>query len=242
MLSIIIPLRNEYENLDEIERQFNTSLNQISHEVLLINDFSTDNTFLKAQEISKKNKNIILIDNDRKGLGGALNLGIANAKGDYICIMMADFSDDINDLKKYYNLIYSKKLDAIFGSRFIRGSKVINYPKQKYYLNRIFNFIVSIIFFNRYNDFTNAFKIYRSTVLKSFLPLVSESFNVFLEMPLKVISRGYTFEVMPISWTGRNKGEAKFNIKELRSKYLFTLIYCFIEKILLKKRKNVSKK
>jgi len=243
MLSIIIPLRNEYENLDEIERQFSVSLSHISHEVLLINDYSTDNTFLKAQEISKKNKNIILIDNDKKGLGGALNLGIAHAKGDYICIMMADFSDDINDLKKYYNLINSNKLlDAVFGSRFIRGSKVINYPKQKYLLNRIFNFIVSIIFFNRYNDFTNAFKIYKSRVLKSFLPLVSESFNIFLEMPLKVISRGYTFEVISISWTGRNKGEAKFNIKELRSKYLFTLIYCFIEKILLNKKKNVSKK
>ena len=105
MLSIIIPLRNEYENLDEIERQFSTSLSQISHEVVLINDYSTDNTFLKAQEISKKNKNIILINNDRKGLGGALNLGITHAKGDYICIMMADFSDDISDLKKYYNLI-----------------------------------------------------------------------------------------------------------------------------------------
>ena len=50
MLSIIIPLRNEYENLDEIERQFSTSLSQISHEVVLINDYSTDNTFLKAQK------------------------------------------------------------------------------------------------------------------------------------------------------------------------------------------------
>ena len=241
MLSIIIPLRNEYENLDKIERQFSTSLSQINHEVVLINDYSTDNTFLKAQEISKKNKNIILIDNDKKGLGGALNLGIANAKGDYICIMMADFSDDINDLKKYYDLINSKKVDAVFGSRFIKGSKVINYPVQKYLLNRIFNFIVSIIFFNRYNDFTNAFKIYKSNILKNFLPLVSESFNVFLEMPLKVITRGYTFEVIPINWVGRQKGEAKFNIKELRSKYLFTLIYCFIEKILLNKKKNVSK-
>ena len=109
MLSIIIPVRNEYENLDEIEREFSNNLNLITHEVIFVNDFSTDNTFLKAQEITKKNKNFVLLDNKRKGLGGALNLGIENARGDYICIMMADFSDDINDLKKYHELIISQK-------------------------------------------------------------------------------------------------------------------------------------
>jgi len=241
MLSIIIPVRNEYENLDEIERQFSTNFSKIHHEVILINDYSTDDTLLKANKITKKNNNFILLDNKKKGLGGALNLGIEQSKGEYICIMMADFSDSIDDLKKYYQMISESKKDAVFGSRFIKDSKVTNYPKKKYILNRIFNFIVSLIFFNKFNDFTNAFKIYRSKVLKSFLPLVSESFNIFLEMPLKVISRGYTFEVIPISWTGRKKGEAKFNIKELRSKYLFTLIYCFIEKILLNKKKNVPK-
>ena len=241
MLSIIIPVRNEYENLDEIERQFSTNFSKIHHEVILINDYSTDDTFLKVKEITKKNNNFILLDNKKKGLGGALNLGIEQSKGEYICIMMADFSDSIDDLKKYYQMINESKKDAVFGSRFIKDSKVTNYPKQKYILNRIFNFVVSLIFLNKFNDFTNAFKIYRSKVLKSFLPLVSESFNIFLEMPLKVISRGYSFDVIPISWTGRKKGEAKFNIKELRSKYLFTLIYCFIEKILLNKKKNVSK-
>jgi len=180
MISIIIPLRNEYENLDEIERQFSNHLSNINHEVLLVNDYSTDNTLLKAEQVSKKNNNFISLDNKKKGLGGALNLGIEKSRGEYICIMMADFSDDINDLKKYYELIKLKKKDAIFGSRFIKGSKVINYPKQKYVLNRIFNFIVSLIFFNRFNDFTNAFKIYKSNVLKSFLPLVSERFNIFL--------------------------------------------------------------
>ena len=166
-------------------------------------------------------------------------MGIEQSRGEYICIMMADFSDSIDDLKKYYKIISESKKDAVFGSRFIKESKVTNYPKQKYILNRIFNFIVSLIFLNRFNDFTNAFKIYRSSVLKSFLPLVSESFNIFLEMPLKTISRGYSFEVIPISWINRKIGKAKFNISELRAKYLFTLIYCFIEKILLKKKKKI---
>jgi len=147
--------------------------------------------------------------------------------------MMADQSDDINDLIKYNSLINEGDYDAILGSRFLRGSNVINYPIQKLILNRIFNYLVGFIFWNGYNDYTNAFKIYKKTALEEITPLISESFNIFLEIPLKIISRKYRYKIIPINWTGRTKGVSKFKIKELRSKYLFTLIYCFIEKNLL---------
>ena len=142
--------------------------------------------------------------------------------------MMADQSDDINDLKKYFQMISSENLDAVLGSRFLNNSKVENYPIRKLILNRIFNLIVSFIFWNKYNDYTNAFKIYKKKALVEILPLISESFNIFLEIPLKIIS---------INWMGREKGKSKFKINELRSKYLFTLIYCFIEKNLLNLKK-----
>ena len=150
---------------------------------------------------------------------------------------MADLSDDIHDLKKYNSLMDEKNLDAILGSRFLKDSKVTGYPLQKLILNRIFNFFVSLIFWNKYNDYTNAFKIYKKDVLQTMMPFVSESFNIFLEIPLKIISRNYTYEITSISWYGRKKGKAKFRIKELRSKYLFTLLYCFLEKILLNIKK-----
>ena len=113
----------------------------------------------------------------------------------------------------------------------------IDYPIQKLILNRIFNFFVSLIFFNKYNDYTNAFKIYKKKTLLEIMPLISESFNIFLEIPLKIISRNYKYKIIPINWMGRKKGKSKFKIKELRSKYLFTLIYCFIEKNLLNLKK-----
>jgi len=151
--------------------------------------------------------------------------------------MMADQSDDINDLIKYFDLIKTEKYDAVLGSRFMKESKVNDYPLQKLVLNRIFNFFVSLIFWNKYNDYTNAFKIYTKKALLEIMPLISESFNVFLEIPLKIISRNYDYITVPINWMGRKKGESKFKIKELRSKYLFTLIYCFIEKNLLNIKK-----
>ena len=178
----------------------------------------------------------VLYDNKKRGLGGAITEGINKAKGEVVCIMMCDLSDNIDDLKKYYNIIKDEQIDAVFGSRFIKGSKINYYPKKKLILNRIFNLATKLLFVSDYNDFTNAFKIYRRDALLKTFPLISESFNIFLELPLKIISRKMKYKIIPISWTTRIKGDSKFDIKELQSKYLFTLIYCFFEKILLKKR------
>ena len=234
MLSIIVPVRNEADNLNDISNYFLNNLKNISYEILIINDFSKDDTFNKAKLLIEKNKNLKIFNNERRGLGGAINLGIKKSSGSFIAIMMADQSDNVTDLITYYNLMESQKYDAVFGSRFLNKSKVTEYPIQKLILNRIFNFFVSIIFWNSYNDYTNAFKIYKKSVLLEIMPLISESFNIFLEMPLKIITRNYNYKIIPIDWTGRKKGKSKFKIKELRAKYLFTLIYCFIEKNLLK--------
>ena len=237
MLSILIPVRNESNSLADLFNYFDKNLDGIDFEVIIINDFSDDDTLQKAKLLGQKNQKFKILNNTKKGLGGAINFGINHSTGEFLVIMMADQSDDINDLKKYYHLIKSENLDAVLGSRFMKSSRVSDYPLQKLILNRIFNFFVSIIFLNSYNDYTNAFKIYKRQVLIEILPLVSESFNIFLEMPLKIISRKYLYKVIPINWIGRKKGKSKFKIKELGSKYLFTLIYCFIEKILLNIKK-----
>ena len=237
MLSIIVPVRDESNTIKDIFNYFNDNLEKVDYEVVFINDFSNDDTLAKINKIIKDKKNFRVIDNTKKGLGGAINLGIKKSLGENIAIMMADQSDDINDLIKYNNLMSEENYDAILGSRFTKMSKVRDYPLQKLILNRIFNFFVSLIFLNRYNDYTNAFKIYKKTTLMEIMPLISESFNIFLEIPLKVISRNYNYKIISINWMGRKKGESKFKIKELGSKYLFTLIYCFIEKSLLNIKK-----
>ena len=237
MISIIIPAKNEAENLDEILKCFNQKLKNVNYEVILINDFSDDETFEKAKNLFSNLQNFKIVQNKVKGLGGAINLGIKESKGEKISIMMADMSDDLEDLVKYNEIMEKENLDAVLGSRFIKGSQIEGYPIKKLILNRIFNTFVKILFWNSYNDYTNAFKIYKKKAIIDLKPLVSESFNIFLEIPLKIISRKYKYKIIPIKWIGRKKGKAKFKIKELRSKYLFTLIYCFIEKNLLNFRK-----
>ena len=187
MLSIIIPARNEADNLGDILDYFKTNLSKTEFELILVNDFSDDETLIKAKKIFEGESNFKVVDNDKKGLGGAINQGIKNANGERIVITMADLSDSAKDLIRYNNLMIEKNLDAVLGSRFIDGSLVKDYPLQKLILNRIFNLVVSLLFWNKFNDYTNAFKIYKKNVLIELLPLVSESFNIFLEIPLKII-------------------------------------------------------
>ena len=235
-LSIIIPVYNEIKQLNVTVKKL-PKLKKFfkNFEVIFVDDRSTDETFSFLKKLSLKYKYIKVIKNKKKGLGSAIEQGVKNCKLKYVCIQACDMSDDVKDLKKYYKIISTYNVDAVFGSRFISGSLVKNYPLIKLILNRIFNNIVRIAFLTNYNDFTNGFKIYNKNVLKGLLPIISENFNVFLELPLKIISRKYKYKIIPINYYNRTIGVSKFKIKELRSMYLFTLLYCLLERILLKK-------
>ena len=235
-LTILIPTKNEQLIIRKtIENIVKSKLKKINYEIIIINDFSTDNTVKIVNQIKKKNRKVKIYNNTKFGLGSAIKVGIQKSGNEYVCIYMADQSDSVNDILKYYKIISKNKFDAVFGSRFINGSKLKKYPLKKLFFNRIFNNMCKVFFLNNYNDYTNAFKIYKRKILISFFPIVSESFNVFLELPLKTVSRNFTFKIIPISWTNRTKGKSKFVIKELTSKYFFTFFYCWLEKILLKK-------
>ncbi len=234
LLSILIPVRNEEKNVHIISEEIEKKIENRNYELVFINDFSEDNTINELSKLKTTNQKIVYFNNSKKGLGGAIDLGIQKSSGKYICIMMSDSSDTVEDLNFYYKEISSANLDAVFGSRFIKGGKVVNYPKIKLILNRLGNLIAKFLIWSDLNDFTNGFKIYKKETLLNLYPLVSESFNIFFELPLKTITRGFKYKIVPISYYNRTVGEAKFKIDELGSKYIFTLLYCFLEKILLK--------
>lgn len=233
LLSILIPVRNEEENVNIISKEIEKKIENKNYEIVFINDFSEDNTIKELTKLNKLNDKIKFFDNQKKGLGGAIDMGIQKSQGKYVCIMMSDSSDTVEDLNYYYKEISGENLDAVFGSRFIKGGKIVDYPKLKLILNRLGNLLAKILVWSDLNDFTNGFKIYRKDTLLSLYPLVSESFNIFFELPLKTITRGFKYKIVPISYYNRTVGEAKFKIDELGSKYIFTLLYCFLEKILL---------
>jgi dolichol-phosphate mannosyltransferase len=232
-LSIVIPAYNEEESISEtLENLYDVlEKNRLDFEILVINDNSKDNTLGVLELLSKKFPKIKYeTNNGLNGFGYAIRYGLERFTGDCVAIMMADLSDSPQDLIKYYNTMLEKNVDCVFGSRWIKGGEVIEYPKHKKIINRIANRIIQIVMNIRYNDTTNAFKLYKKEVIKGVQPILAPHFNLTIELPLKAIIRGFSFEIVPNSWTNRKFGVSKLKIKEMGSRYFFILLYCFIEK------------
>ena len=231
-LSVIIPAHNEAENLQSCISSLEKALdeNEIDREIIVINDNSTDNTNQIIQNLLQRFKCLRVIENTgEKGFGRAVRLGLDNFTGDAVAIMMADLSDSPNDLITYWRSIQDGN-DCVFGSRFIRGGKVYNYPFVKLIANRVVNTMIRFGFNIQCNDITNAFKMYRREVIEGCRPFISPHFNLTVEIPLKAIVRGYSWKVVPISWKNRTKGVAKLKLREMGSRYFFIIAYIWLEK------------
>lgn len=232
-LSIVIPAYNEEESItetiDQIEEAF-AKVN-IEHEIFVVNDNSKDNTIEVLEALAKKYPSLKYETNSGpNGFGYAVRYGLERFSGDCVAVMMADLSDSPYDLIRYYTKMVEGNYDCVFGSRFIKGGKVIDYPWLKKIINRIANFIIKHTMRIKYNDTTNAFKLYKREVIDGVKPILSPHFNLTIELPLKAIIRGYSYTVIPNSWTNRKYGVSKLKIKEMGSRYFFILVYCFVEK------------
>jgi len=168
-----------------------------------------------------------------------VRLGLAEFRGDAVATYMADNSDDPADLVRFYRKL-EEGYDCVFGSRFDTGGELIDYPLPKMVLNRLGNWFIQTLFVTRYNDVTNAFKLYRRKVIAGIQPLMAHHFNLTVELPLKAMARGYSYAVVPNRWTNRSTGESKFHIREMGSRYFFIILYAYLEKTLT--RQDYSKR
>jgi dolichol-phosphate mannosyltransferase len=208
LLSVIIPARDEEGRVGATVEHLYVELQQALHRV----------PTLRPVQNSGGN-----------GFGRAVTFGLDQARGDAMVVMMADESDDCRDVVRYWELL-NEGWDAVFGSRFVRGGGVIDYPQHKLVLNRLANLFLRIIFHVPFNDFTNAFKAYRRKAIEGCRPFLSPHFNLTIEIPLKTMVRGYSWTVMPITWRNRRSGVSKLKIREMGSRYLFIALYCWLEK------------
>ena len=235
-LSIIIPAKDEEGDIENTLISIHNILktNNVEHEILIINDHSVDSTLEILSSLEKTIKELKIINNSGKpGFGLAIRQGLENYSGDIVAIVMADGSDSPKDLINFY-FKSVKNYTCVFGTRFSSGGSTKDYPVLKYIMNRFFNNLVRLIFRIKYDDITNAFKVYTREAIEGSKPFLSNHFNLTLELPLKIIIRGYKYKIIPNSWKNRQAGVSKMRIKEMGSRYMFILFYCLIEKLLTK--------
>jgi dolichol-phosphate mannosyltransferase len=233
LLSVVIPARDEEESLPATLRAIAAAFGRagVPHELVVVDDGSQDRTWTVLAELQREIPTLVPTRNasGAHGFGRAVVWGLDHSRGDAVVIMMADASDDPADAVKYWQLLGAGH-DCAFGSRFVSGGRVFDYPRVKLLVNRIANLLVRIAFRLPLNDTTNAFKAYRRTVIDGCRPFLAPHFNLTVELPLKAIVRGYTYAVTPISWRNRKHGVAKLKIKEMGSRYFFICAYVWLEK------------
>jgi dolichol-phosphate mannosyltransferase len=231
-LSVVIPAHDEAAAIEPTLRALLDQLvsEGLDYEVLVIDDGSTDGTAEAVARVGAEDPRVSCVHNDGPhGFGRAVRKGLDLFTGDAVVIVMADGSDDPRDVILYYRVLEAG-YDCAFGSRFMPGAVVTDYPRLKRLINRAVNTAVRVLFRHGYNDTTNAFKAYRRDVIEQLQPLISPHFNLTVEMPLKAVTRGFSYAIVPTSWTNRTTGESKLELQEMGSRYLFIVLYVFLER------------
>jgi dolichol-phosphate mannosyltransferase len=232
-LSVVIPAFNEEESIPATLEAIVGALERrgVDHEVFVVNDNSRDGTEEVLEALSLRMPTLRYANNPGpNGFGYAVRYGLERFSGDCVAVMMADLSDSPDDLIRFYDALVGGGYDCVFGSRFIRGGTVVDYPLPKRVINRIANLIIRLSMNIDYNDTTNAFKMYRRSTIEGLKPFLSPHFNLTIELPLKAIIRGYSYVVLPNAWHNRKYGVSKLAIREMGTRYFFILCYCLIEK------------
>jgi dolichol-phosphate mannosyltransferase len=231
-LSVVIPARDEAGCIASTVEHLHLELtiHGIPHEIVVVDDGSRDETYAILETTAARIPNLVPVRSPGPhGFGRAIQRGLDAFSGDAVIIMMADESDDCRDVVRYWQVLQEGH-DCVFGSRFMKGGGVIDYPRVKYMVNRLANWFVRMLFGIRLNDTTNAFKAYRREVIEGCRPFLSPHFNITVELPLKSIVRGYSWTVIPITWRNRRTGVAKLKIREMGSRYFFIVAYVWLEK------------
>ena len=227
-LSVVIPAHNEALVIEPTLRGLIEVLDGEvgDYELVVVDDNSTDGTADVAKAVGGPVR--VVTNEPPHGFGFAVRKGLDSFEGDAVVLVMADGSDDPRDVVLYYRVLQAG-YDCAFGSRFMPGAVVRDYPRFKLQINRIVNAGIRVIFRHGYNDTTNAFKAYRREVIETVQPLLSNHFNLTVELPLKAFIRGHSYAVVPISWRNRSAGESKLGLREMGSRYLFIVLYAFLE-------------
>jgi len=225
IVSIIIPVFNEEKSVGQvIENVLNVDIGfgNLKKEVVVVNDGSTDGTFLEIQKFGNDIKNLSYSQN--KGKGMAVRKGFEIASGDIFLIQDADLEYDPKDYRELLTPILEGKADVVYGSRFIGGQSHRVLFFWHYVANKFLTLLSNMFSNLNLSDMETGYKAFRKEAIKS-INLKEERFGFEPEVTIKLAKKGWRFYEIGISYYGRNYDEGK----KIRFKDAFRALYVILK-------------
>lgn len=222
--SFVIPCRNEEMNVGPLVESIVRYYGPYVHEIVIVNDGSTDRTAEVTLEIARNEPRVKLVNrNPPNGVGRALHDGYAAATGRYILTMDCDFVQILPEFRDLFDVVAAGH-DGAIGSRFSQESLLINYPFFKIVCNRGFHLIANLLLRTKMRDISNNLKLYRAEIFKT-LDIQEPGFAANAETGLKPLLSGYNIREVPISWINRSidMGVSSFRIRKVAPGYVGAL-------------------
>ena len=228
-LSIIMPVYNEGEIIEKTIQGVETKV-KIPHELLIVHDMDDDTTVRPVQILQKKYSNVNLIKNIYgKGALNALKTGLKKAKGEAVCIMMADLTDDPVILNQMYRK-YEKGFDVVAASRYMKGGRQIGGPLIKRILTQTAGLSLHCLVGLPTHDATNSFRLYSKKFLDSVKIESDGGFELAIELTVKAHFGGLKVTEVPTTWTYLAK-ESRFYLAKWLPKYLKWYLWAVNKKL-----------
>lgn len=230
-LSVVIPVYNEGENIKKVIMGIESNVN-ISHEILLVYDYSEDSTIKPAQKLQKKHPSVKLIKNKYgKGALNAIKTGLIAAKGEAVVVTMADCSDDPKSIPVMLSK-FNEGYDIVCGSRYMKGGKKMGGPFFKSFMSWFAGISARLLMGLPTHDLTNSFKLYRKSLLNKINVESQGGFELGMEILLKGFFL-YNAKVCEVAttWYDRTEGKSRFNLFSWLPRYIHWYVWGFQKKI-----------
>lgn len=227
-LVLVMPVYHEQDNiaraLAEIESKVRTA-----HRTLVVYDKDDDPTLPVLRALLPKYPSVETLKNDiGRGVLNAIRKGFQACPDDSaVVVVMADLADDLSIVDRMYGLVESGQWDLVCGSRYMRRGKQLGGPWFKSFLSRFAGVSLNALAGLPTRDATNAFRMYRGTVLRA-IPIESKGgFELSLEITVKAWIRGFRVTEVASVWRDRTAGESRFKLVEWLPSYLHWYFLAF---------------